>query len=405
MTDTIQYEEIDNWWNGKVIIRRIKVFGDNRGMVSEVFRLDSDITKDSKMCYISETNPFVLRGPHQHSAQMDFFVTWKSKMIYQMYNKELNEFKWFITDEKDIISVSVQVPILHSYRNLSNKVSNTLNFPTALFMGEGKKQPIDEIRWEEKFEHNKIVFILGAGGRLGKAITKTFLDNVGFIKYDVIPYYNKVTDEKDLKELFNNLQIYKDRDVYFINCAALTNVQDTKTQLEEWNWNNAFLPLNISYECSKNNWKFITFSTDYVYKDVFRDPYTLSKKSFERQMKKEKGNNSIIRVSNLYSNDINDTHNIIAKLKKNKDNLTLNSNVFIYPTDVSVLSKKIREMFLEKQFDVTKNTFFNVLSKKYNLIDFVKQELKIENFKVISESVENWLEKFETDKEAIKIHI
>jgi hypothetical protein len=25
-------------------------------------------------------------------------------------------------------------------------------------MGEGKKQPIDEIRWEEKFEHNKIVF-------------------------------------------------------------------------------------------------------------------------------------------------------------------------------------------------------------------------------------------------------
>lgn len=69
MEKTINYTEIDNFWNGKVIIREIKKYTDDRGMVGEIFRIDSDINHDSKMCYISDTNSLVLRGPHEHLHQ------------------------------------------------------------------------------------------------------------------------------------------------------------------------------------------------------------------------------------------------------------------------------------------------------------------------------------------------
>ena len=408
-TKTITYETLHTFYDGKVVIRSIKMFSDSRGMVSEVFRLDSDITNDSKMCYISETQPYILRGPHQHVSQRDEFISWKNHMSYMFYDPETKKSNYYITDPTKIINVSVAPGIIHSYRNLENKLVQTLNFPSSLFMGENKKSAIDEIRWEQKFEHNPVIFIFGANGRLGKKLTKTFFDAMGFHEYDVVPCYEKIENTDQLQIFIDKLEIlFKGRKVYFFNCAALTNVQDKDTSFDKWEWANAKLPSHLANHCHANGWKFIGFSTDYVYREDESNNYIKSKKLFERIVANcGNGCVTIIRVANLYSMDLDDTHNLIAKFKNNVKNqvaISLDPRLSVYPTCVEDLSIKIVQMFKDNLFIHDEIKYFNIIPKRYNLVVFFNTFFNEPCYNKLS-NVTPWDGKFENDPNATILNI
>jgi len=363
-TKTINYTEVQNWWDGKVIIREMKEYADDRGMVSEVFRVDSDINNDSKMCYISETKPLIMRGPHEHTSQRDEFITWKSKMVYQMYNPKTNEMKYFVTDSNKITNVTVNVGIIHSYRNLELTSVKTLNFPTSLFMGENKKSPIDEIRHEEKIGDDILTYVvLGAGGRLGKAITDHLYKNMGYHKYHVIPMYDKLNCEADIEKLITELTkttplICHSNNIRIINCAGLTNVQKLLTFTCEVDWCNVRLPESLAIHAKRIGAKFYQISSDYVFRENDNSVYTTSKKKMEDALVNTDAR--VIRVANLFSLNQHDVHNIVSKLKdkaKTGDVLMVDKAQYIFPTEVTALAEKIIE-FIDDDNDIKEIGFF-----------------------------------------------
>ncbi len=56
-----------------VIIKKIIKFEDERGWLSEIYRKDEDEISPA-MCYVSYTKYKVIRGPHEHKKQADFFI-------------------------------------------------------------------------------------------------------------------------------------------------------------------------------------------------------------------------------------------------------------------------------------------------------------------------------------------
>jgi dTDP-4-dehydrorhamnose reductase len=275
-------------------------------------------------------------------------------------------------------------------------------------MGEDKKSPIDEIRWEEKFHDVPVIFIFGANGRLGKTLTKAFFDNMGFHRYEVVPCYEKIKDMNDLTNFLKTLDtLFKGRNLYFFNCAALTNVQDEKTSFDVWEWTNAKMPAYIANYCIANKWKFIGISTDYIYQNVdgVTNNYVRSKKLFENISANclDDGLMKIIRVANLFSIDEDDSHNLIVKFKniiKNKGEITIDPELPVYPTDVSILAKKLVDMYENKQFDSKEQKYFNIISKKYKLNDFVNTFFPNTKINLAKSKVAPWDEKFENDKDA-----
>jgi len=415
---TVAHKNIHNWWDGKVIIDEVREYIDDRGSLTELWRTDDEVMCEDPYCpqmsYWSITKPYVMRGMHQHSmAQCDWFYTFKSKMVYQLYNEETKEMRCYFTNPNAITRVKVSPPIIHGYRSLENRDIVTANFPSSLFMGENKKEPIDEIRWEDKFKDVPVVFIFGANGRLGKALTKSFFDNMGFCTYEVVPCYEKLNSVEEVSKLFKTLEaLFKGRKLYFFNCAALTNVQDKNTLFDIWEWANAKMPSYMANYCVANDWKFIGFSTDYIYQnsEETKNNYTLSKKLFEKLIETNSRNDgiSILRVANLYSKDPNDVHNAIIKfcnVIKSCKEATIDPKLSIFPTNVEILSFKIVGLFKNSSFDHMDCKYFNIIPKKYKLDNFISTFFPNTPIKTIDSKLTPWDIKFETDKEPIKLNI
>lgn len=409
---TVAHKNITSWWDGKVIIDEVREYCDTRGSLTELWRTDDETMCSPPHCpvmsYWSITKPYVMRGPHQHEAQTDWFYTFKSKMVYQLYNPETSEMKVYFTNPNVVTRVKVAPPIIHSYRALEERDVLTANFPSALFMGEDKKSKIDEIRWEEKFHDTPVVFILGANGRLGKKLTNVFFDNMGFHKFEVIPCCEKIQSMAELENFFDKLNVlFKGRKLYFINSAAMTNVQDGNTSQDRWEWCNAKLPGYLASFCEANGWVFIGLSTDYVYQND-ENPlsnYTKSKKLFEKIINNytSSGMVKILRVANLFSTEPSDTHNALVKfrelIKKNGE-ISIDPSICIFPTDVQVLAEKIYELFNAGAFDNKSNNYFNVVPKKYNLEEFITKFYGNVNIKKNKSPINAWHEEFENPKSA-----
>jgi len=451
VSTTVAHKEICNWWDGKVIIDEVREFTDTRGSLIETWRTDEDKYAASvpKMSYSSFSNPFIMRGPHQHKDQTDWFYTFKNKMVYHLYNPDTKEMKVHFTDPTKVTRVKVAPPIIHSYRNLENFQIFTSNFPTSLFMGENKKEEIDEIRHEHKFGDNRTYVILGANGRLGKAITKTFFDKMGFHTYDVVPVDRKINSIDDIVRLYGELETaFKDekgkkhnRDVCVINCAAFANVQEADKYKDVLEWVNTQMPFQLATECAKRDWRFIQFSTDYVYQSV-RDgdfyeelgAYTQSKIKMEELFAKAPlariKTTHILRVANLYSEDPADLHTIVGKFNKIVKNLDaegkvrLVDNISVMPTNVRWVAEMLhrglvvgeyRYHNLAPKYTFDKYSFVQghrysyianvVPNNRYSLVDFVKRFFNVPDDKIDIRSVNrhNWVNAFESEGPTIEL--
>lgn len=425
-------------WDKKVIIEEIREYRDSRGLLAEVWRTDDEVLnapggKSPAMCYVSQTKPYVMRGPHQHDAQCDFFYTFHAKMSYHLYNPDTDEMFVYVTDPSKITRVKVDVPIVHGYRNLENRDVFTSNYPTSLFMGKDKKEVIDEIRWEPKVAANQTFVVLGAGGRLGKAIVDELHKTMGLHKHHVIPIYSKFKNTDEVYKLFTTLDIaladfetgkIDSERITVINCAAYANVQKADNgdvSLEsEVRWANTEMPLFLCKQTASRNWKLIQFSTDYVFQKLKPEAsiyselgyYTKSKIEMEHQFDISPANLvkgvTVLRVANLYSIDDGEhKHNMIkkfAKTRRNNKQFVIDPHIKVYPTEVSELASYLVKNLANREDNSFSKILWNcdeyvkcnlIPSNSYSLPEFLSRFFNTQDFKIYENDTEPWWRSFE----------
>ncbi len=139
-----------------VVVYPLKKYFDDRGWLAELFRHD-DLAEEffPVMSYISITNPGVQRGPHEHVDQADLFCfigpstfnmrMWDNRPNSPTYNYMMS----FDAGVDDPMAVVVPKGVVHGYKNIGSAHGMVINCPNRLYMGEGKREPIDEIRHED----------------------------------------------------------------------------------------------------------------------------------------------------------------------------------------------------------------------------------------------------------------
>lgn len=140
-----------------VYIRRLERYKDDRGWLSEIFRSDElDESLLPKMTYVSVTRPGVTRGPHEHKQQTDLFAfpgfssfrikLWDNRADSPTYRQRI-ELESTVSSP---LLVVIPPGVVHAYTNTGEADGITINCPNTLYKGEGKKEPVDEIRYEDK---------------------------------------------------------------------------------------------------------------------------------------------------------------------------------------------------------------------------------------------------------------
>ena len=139
-----------------VVVYPIKKYTDDRGWLAELFRHDQlDEEFFPVMSYISFTQPGVQRGPHEHVDQADLFCfigpsTFKMRMWDNRPDSAThNRIMTLLVGEDDPQAIVVPKGVVHGYKNVGEVDGMVINCPNRLYMGEGKREAIDEIRHED----------------------------------------------------------------------------------------------------------------------------------------------------------------------------------------------------------------------------------------------------------------
>ena len=134
-----------------VEIKKLSVFEDQRGWLAEILR-DDESGFRPVMSYLSMTKPGLVRGPHEHVEQTDYFCFIGKFRLYLWDNRQgsstyqQHEF----IDTSDTPTVALVPPgVVHAYKNIGSGEGLVINMPDRLYKGEGKKEPVDEIRHED----------------------------------------------------------------------------------------------------------------------------------------------------------------------------------------------------------------------------------------------------------------
>lgn len=139
-----------------VVVKPFRKFVDERGWLAEIFR-DDELAAEYRpaMSYISVTLPGVLRGPHEHVDQADLFC-WVGPGDFKVTLWDNREGSPTYLNRMEVAmgacnpgSILVPKGVVHCYRCISAEPGWVVNCPNQLFMGEARRQPIDEIRHED----------------------------------------------------------------------------------------------------------------------------------------------------------------------------------------------------------------------------------------------------------------
>ena len=139
-----------------VVVCDLRKFSDSRGWLTELFRRDEVADEyHPAMTYISSTHPDVQRGPHEHEDQADLFCflgpsnfklrMWDNRKESPTFGNRMT----LIVGESAPKSVLIPKGVVHAYKNVGTVEGLVINSPNRLYMGEGRREPIDEIRHED----------------------------------------------------------------------------------------------------------------------------------------------------------------------------------------------------------------------------------------------------------------
>lgn len=140
-----------------IVVYELKKYKDDRGWLAELFRHDElDEEFYPAMSYISFTTPGLTRGPHEHLDQADLFCfigpsvfmlrMWDNREDSPTFNHRMT---LFVGDDNPT-AVVVPKGVVHGYKNVGAIDGMVINCPNRLYMGAGKREPIDEIRHEDE---------------------------------------------------------------------------------------------------------------------------------------------------------------------------------------------------------------------------------------------------------------
>jgi dTDP-4-dehydrorhamnose 3,5-epimerase len=146
------------WTEGEIagiVVKPAVRHQDSRGWLAEMFRADEMPAEIMPvMSYVSVTRPGVARGPHEHVDQTDVFGfvgpgnfqlrLWDNRPDSPTYGRR----QTILVGEDNPRIVAIPPRIVHGYANVSTTDGWVLNFPNRLFAGHGRKQAVDEIRYE-----------------------------------------------------------------------------------------------------------------------------------------------------------------------------------------------------------------------------------------------------------------
>lgn len=139
-----------------VVVRDLRKFVDDRGWLAELFRHDElSAELHPRMAYVSATEPHATRGPHEHREQADLFYfmgpanfklrMWDNRPASETYRRMMTLFVGADNPKAVIIPSGVA----HAYRNISHVAGIVINCPNRLYMGENRREEVDEIRHED----------------------------------------------------------------------------------------------------------------------------------------------------------------------------------------------------------------------------------------------------------------
>ena len=139
-----------------VVIRDLACYRDDRGWLIELYRNDElSLENHPRMAYVSETEPGITRGPHEHHDQSDCFAfigpgelelyLWDARFD----SATLGHCQQINVGEKNRRLVIVPPGVVHAYKNVGIQVAWVFNAPNRLYAGEGKRHEVDEIRHED----------------------------------------------------------------------------------------------------------------------------------------------------------------------------------------------------------------------------------------------------------------
>lgn len=149
----------NNTWKDEEIegcrIQQLRQFSDERGWLAEFFRED-ELPEELHpvMGYLSLTHPGIARGPHEHEAQTDLFLFFDGQFRVYLWDARRNSPTFGHRRRLELgaaVKAVVIVPpgVVHAYRNVGETDAFIVNCPNALYAGEGKVEPVDEIRHED----------------------------------------------------------------------------------------------------------------------------------------------------------------------------------------------------------------------------------------------------------------
>jgi len=135
-----------------VEIKPLKENSDERGWLMEIFRSDQTEFKPA-MSYISQTLSGVIRGPHEHLKQSDFFVFFTGQFKLFLWDnrtgaKNYRQLEIYEVGQDNPCSVLVPPGVVHAYKCISADPGLIINLPDELYQGENRLGEIDEVRWE-----------------------------------------------------------------------------------------------------------------------------------------------------------------------------------------------------------------------------------------------------------------
>ncbi len=140
---------------GGVRVEPLKPYGDERGWLMELFRRDK-LADDIMpvMAYMSVTKPGVVRGPHEHFMQSDYFcftgpgvfklVLWDNRPTSLTFR---NRCEFLVGTDQPSLAI-VPPHVVHAYKNVSDEIGYVFNAANQLYRGWNYSYPVDEIRHE-----------------------------------------------------------------------------------------------------------------------------------------------------------------------------------------------------------------------------------------------------------------
>jgi dTDP-4-dehydrorhamnose 3,5-epimerase len=139
-----------------VIWKPLRKYDDGRGWLCELFR-DDEVPAAFRpvMAYMSLSKPGIVRGPHEHAEQADFFCflgpgnfkiyLWDNRPRSRTYRIHQSE----TVGADRPMALIIPPGVAHAYKNVSSEPGLVFNCPNRLFKGPGRKSPVDEIRHED----------------------------------------------------------------------------------------------------------------------------------------------------------------------------------------------------------------------------------------------------------------